>query len=261
MRNLPKRSSSAPGPRAPALPGLTLCRPLTDGRPGPPWRAKDLRTGYDVVVRPVPPGVEPGELATRLAAVPEHPHLLRPTLVADAPDGPVLVTRFAAKGSLADLLARRGALGAAECSSLGKAVGRALAALHAAGVVHGAVDASAVLVDADARPFLDVTPMLAVPVRGTDAPDAQQVHPGSADVAALAGLLRDSSQHPLPVATAELLDAAAAPGADLPASELVGRLVATVPPEPLRLVVPGAAVAEPASRRRSLPNLRVPSRP
>lgn len=258
VRNLPKRSSSTPGPLAPALPGLTLCRPLTDGRPGPPWRAKDLRTGYDVVVRPVPPGVDAAELAKRLSAVPEHAHLLRPTLVADAPDGPVLVTRFAAKGCLADLLARRGALGAGECSSLGQAVGRALAALHAAGLVHGAVDASAVLVDAAARPFLDVTPMLAVPVRGTDVPE---VHLGAADVAALAGLLRDSSQRPLPVETAELLAAAAAPGADLPASELVGRLVAAVPPEPLRLVLPDRAVAEPAARRPSLPRPRVPSRP
>jgi hypothetical protein len=228
------------------VPGLTLCRQLSPGRPGPPWRAKDLRSGYDVVIRELPDHESPEALTELLARLPDHPHLLAPTVQADASGRPMLVTRFAPHRGLHQLLTRRGGLSAAEVSTIGLAVGRALAALHATGVAHGGLSASAVLIGAEARPLLDASPMVHNRAAGS--------RPGD-DVVALARLLTDALDASVPGSMSGVLLAASDPERPMPATELVQRLVAAVPPEPIRLVVPGTPVPSRPSRRRIRPNL------
>ena len=141
------------GATAPAVPGLTLCRALRASGGGPPWRARQTATGYDVVLRPLPAGVTTRDFES----LPDHPHLTVPTVV-DGPDGcSYAVTRHAAHGGLDALLERRGALTPGEVSTIVLAVGRALAAMHAAGRAHGSVTAPAVLLDPGMRPQLDAS--------------------------------------------------------------------------------------------------------
>ena len=203
-----------------------------------------MRTGYDVVVRPLPAGADPGALADLIARLPEHVHLLRPVMSADASGRPLLVTRLAPHLGLDELVRRRGGLAPAEVVGVGLAVGRGLAALHSAGLVHGGVSTTSVVVGAEARPLLDATSMLAL-----EAPTTQ---PGD-DVVALAELLSGVVEAPVPPAMTEILLAAAERDPELPATELVRRLVAACPPEPLRLVArPVATVARPKLARRRL---------
>ena len=221
------------------MPGLTLVRPLSTGVTGPPWRARDLKSGYDVVVRPLPAGLT----AALVDELPEHPHLLRPSVHRDADDRPMLVTRFAGHRGLDQLLARRGGLAPCEVSTIALAVGRALAALHAAGRSHGAVRSSAIVLGADGRPFLDLAGM--VPTTETT-----ETTEATDDVVALARLLGEAVEAPVPAAMAQTLAAAGSPdpAQHMAATELVRRLVAAVPPEPLQL-----AATTPAATLRPRP--------
>lgn len=69
-------------------------------------------------------------------------------------DGLVLVLDHAAGGSLAELLARRGALPAGEVVTLLAPIADALAAAHSAGLVHGDVSAANVLLTGEGWPLL-----------------------------------------------------------------------------------------------------------
>ena len=219
----------------PSVPGLTLVRPLSTGVPGPPWRARDLKSGYDVVVRPLPGSLTGERVDALIHALPEHPHLLQPSVHRDADDRPVLVTRFAGHRGLDQLLARRGGLAPCEVSTIGLAVGRALAALHAAGLSHGAVRPSAIVLGADGRAFLDLAGM----VRSTATSEATD------DVVALARLLGEAVEAPVPAPMAQTLEAAGSPdpAEHMDATELARRLVAAVPPEPLQLAATTPAAA------------------
>ena len=231
----------------PSVPGLTLVRPLSTGVPGPPWRARDLKSGYDVVVRPLPEALTAARVDDLIDALPEHPHLLRPSVHRDADDRPMLVTRFAGHRGLDQLLARRGGLAPCEVSTIALAVGRALAALHAAGLSHGAVRPSAIVLGADGRPFLDlagiVPPAVALPpsslssLSSPSLPALLGSREATDDVVALARLLGEAVEAPVPAAMAQTLAAAGSPepAEHMDATELVRRLVAAVPPEPLRL--------------------------
>lgn len=263
----------------PSVPGLTLVRPLSTGVPGPPWRARDLKSGYDVVVRPLPDAFTAGQADTLIDALPEHAHLLRPSVHRDADDRPMLVTRFAGHRGLDQLLARRGGVAPCEVSTIALAVGRALAALHAAGLSHGAVRPSAIVLGSDGRPFLDlagiVPPAGALPPASLSSLSSRS--PGllgspdaTNDVVALARLLGEAVEAPVPAAMAQTLAAAGSPDAaeHMDATELVRRLVAAVPPEPLQLapttptatlrprpaasIVRGWAPSGPARRRLAL---------
>lgn len=246
MRTQSKRAAPVEAAALPTVPGLALCRPLDAGRPGPPWRAKDVKSGYEVVLREL---ADTDGVPELLARLPDHPHLRVPLLHLDVTGRAVLATRYAAHRGLDQLLDRRAGLSPGEVSSIAMAVGRALAAMHASGLVHGSVAASDILIGSQGRTFLDATSMvtrLAKP--GTDAADAAGP---AADVAALARLLAGAVLAPVP----DPMVAALAPGAVDMADELVRRLVAAVPPEPLRLTAdPDLRVPRPAGRgARSVP--------
>ena len=68
---------SGGGATSPDIAGFTLCRALSATGGGPPWRARQTSTGYDVVLRPMPAGVGAGDFAD----LPEHPHLAVPAVV------------------------------------------------------------------------------------------------------------------------------------------------------------------------------------
>src|SRR5207344_1003361 len=96
---------------------------------------------------------------------------------------------------------------------LALAVGRALAALHAQGLVHGAVSEKAVLLGSQARPLLDASPM----VRGAGPPAGAPADPTDQadDVAALGTLLSSVVADPVPLAMRAALSAARDPDPDL----------------------------------------------
>lgn len=257
VRSIPRRGHTADRPNPPTVPGLTLCRPLSPGRDGPPWRAKDQRSGYDVVLRPLPAGCDAARVAAELAQIPDHPHLLVPRLLADSSGRPMLATRFATHRGLDALVARRGALTPSEGTSLALGIGRAVSALHASGLTHGAISARAIVLGTEARPFLELTPMV------TRSAAAGGSTTAADDVAALAEVLRASVEAPVPPRMAEVLLAATEGDSAFPAADLVRRLVAACPPEAIRLTGPAPAAAPGPVRRRSsqFPRIRLRAGP
>ncbi len=252
MRSLRSRStvrrplSAGGAATAPGLLGFTLCRALRATGGGPPWRARQTATGYDVVLRPLPAGVG----ADDFADLPEHPHLAVPTVVRAADGCSYAVNRFAPHGGLDGLLARRGALAAGEVSTVVLAVGRALAAMHARGRAHGSVRAAAVLLDTGLRVLLDAS--LGRPSAGPDRLQAE-------DVRALGALALELLAGDVPRELRACLSAATDPDPALrpAAPDLVRLVVAAVPPEALRLtagperpVRPPVGPSRPAPRRR-----------
>lgn len=94
----------------------------------------------------------------------------------------VLARAPAPRGStLASVLAARGALPVGECVWLGVRVATALATMHRAGLVHGAIDADAVLIDGASLAVVDAT--LRPPSASAESP--------ADDVAALGVMLAD----------------------------------------------------------------------
>jgi eukaryotic-like serine/threonine-protein kinase len=228
----------------PRVAGLVRCR-AAGPSDGPPWRAREVAGGADVLVRPMLPDGS----AAAFAEVPEHPHLLAVRAVADESGRPLLVCRWPTHGSLATLLERRGGLSPGEVTGLGFAVARALATLHAQGLVHGRVDATAVLLGPRGRPLLDGA---ALAVRSAVTP--------ADDVRALGELLARSAGEPLPLSVRAALSAARDPDPALRpgAADLARELVAEVHPEPLRLVtdaVPGLRPGRPRGARSVLRRL------
>ena len=252
MRSLRSRPTvrrppwSGGGATAPGIAGFTLCRALRATGGGPPWRARQTATGYDVVLRPLPAAVG----ADDFADLPEHPHLAVPTVVRAGDGCSYAVNRFAPHGGLDGLLVRRGALAAGEVSTVVLAVGRALAAMHAQGRAHGSVRAGAVLLDTGLRPLLDAS--LGRPCAGPDRLQAE-------DVRALGALAVELLAGDVPGELRACLSAATDPDPALrpAATELVRLVVAAVPPEALRLTAgPERAVPPPVARSRPAPRRR-----
>lgn len=125
------------------------------GASGEVWRARDRATG-DLVVLAQPAGHDVAaleQLRARLAAV-AHPHLVRLRAVLDG-DPPTLVLDHVAGGSLAALLTTRGGrLPVGEVVTVVAPLAGALAGVHAAGLVHGALRASSVLLTPAGMPLL-----------------------------------------------------------------------------------------------------------
>ncbi len=249
LRSRPNVRSRLPargGVTAPGIAGFTLCRALRATGGGPPWRARQTATGYDVVLRLLPAGVG----ADDFAGLPEHPHLAVPTVVRGADGCSYAVNRFAPHGGLDGLLARRGALAAGEVSTVVLAVGRALAAMHAQGRAHGSVRTGAVLLDTGLRPLLDAS--LGRPSSGPDLLRAE-------DVRALGALAVELVAGDVPDELRACLSAASDPDPALRpvAADLVRLVVAAVPPEALRLTAgPERPVAPPVGRIRPVPRRR-----
>lgn len=117
-----------------------------------------MRFHSSVLTVPVPDDAAArAALTTRLAALADvrHPHLL--ALLEARPTGDGTITVVHARGEAADLpavLAVRGRLAPGEAAAVGVQVAQALAALHAAGLVHGPLDPGDVVLRAGGAPAL-----------------------------------------------------------------------------------------------------------
>jgi serine/threonine protein kinase len=200
----PQAPTAAQVPLAPHVPGLRLDRALGRGAHGEVWAAVDLGSGEQVAVKlrrtAVPPGrgavsggrspVVATEAAERLACEIallrriDHPHVVRLRRVLDLADGSrAMVLDHAAGGSLAELVRARGPLRPAEVVTLLVALARALADLHAGGVVHGDLAPGNVLFTQDGRPLLSDLGLGSV--LGVDPRSATWATPGFDDPAGL----------------------------------------------------------------------------
>jgi len=129
----------------------TLCELIGRGATSEVWRARWADgSGPDVAIKRGP-GLQAE--ADALASV-VHPNVLKLLGVLPDGDGVALVTAFAERGSLEELLARRGRIPPAEAVALLAPVADALAAVHRAGIVHGDVKPANVLIDATGAPLL-----------------------------------------------------------------------------------------------------------
>jgi hypothetical protein len=228
-----------------------------------------------------------------------HPHLATVHDLLETPDGPVLVTIWADRGSVTDLL-RPGPFTAGQTVTVLAGLCAALTACHERGLVHGDLNPDTVLVTADGRPLLArfgrttaaidsgaapaVEPRCASPdvARGRAATVVDDVFSlGAVAMQCLTGRpawpaqdLRDVvvqseyGQWPTippdggagPV-LAELVEAmlAADPAARPTVREVLGRLAACPPPEPLPAPAPTAPGRSGRGRHASGPELAAPT--
>ncbi len=141
------------------VPGYVAEELLGFGSSGEVWRARGAVTGEVVALKRLRAGREPAEHerlrreAAVLAAF-EHPHVVRLDGVLWNSGGPVLVLEYAAGGSLAGFIARRGPCSAGELIGLLEPVAGALAAAHEFGLVHGDVSSANILLGTGGRPLL-----------------------------------------------------------------------------------------------------------
>jgi hypothetical protein len=140
------------------VPGYVAEELVGFGAAGEVWRGRSLRTGATVALKRLALGdIGDGSRLRRQVALlgtVEHPHLLGVRAVVVAAGAGVLVLEYAAGGSLAVLLRRRGRLRPGEVVSVLAPVAAALACAHAAGLSHGAVTPPNVLFTVDGRPVL-----------------------------------------------------------------------------------------------------------
>jgi serine/threonine protein kinase len=228
------------------LPGYDVERLLGADGVGEVWLARDRSTLEPVAVRVVtadsPADVELLRREAVAAATARHPHLLRLRTVLPVDDGVALVSDFAAAGSLANLLASRGALTPGEVVTVGVPLATALAALHAQRRAHGGVTVGCVLFTGDGRPLLADFGLSRLAGRSEDwAP--------SDDVLALGEVLALALDRDAParlracVQRATSADPAGRPTAD----ELAAELRQTGRPAPLRLGDPSAGGSPPVA--------------
>lgn len=142
-----------------ALPGFQIEELLGSGATGEVWRARELASGDPVALKRLRPGadlaaVEALRREAALLRVVDTPYVVRLRDVLGEGASAVLVLDYAAGGSLAALLARRGQLEPGEVVTVGVPIASALAAAHARGLVHGDVSPANVLFTAHGMPLL-----------------------------------------------------------------------------------------------------------
>ncbi|WP_447007699.1 serine/threonine-protein kinase [Saccharothrix isguenensis] len=127
------------------------------GAMGVVWQAVDERLGRVVALKQlvVPEGADPVEAAGRaaregrIAARLQHPNAVTVHDVVEEDGRPVLVMEYLPARTLADEVAERGALPAERVMRVGAQIAGALAAAHAAGIVHRDVKPGNILLTDD----------------------------------------------------------------------------------------------------------------
>lgn len=150
-------ANAVPAPPDRSYPGYERLRLLGEGAHGRAWLARQ-RFDDALVVLKEPRDQDPGlraDLArqARLTQRLRHPNLVAIHRFVETPNGSFLVMEHVPGGSLADRLAS-GPLAPIEAASCIRGVLAGLHALHDAGLAHGDVKASNVLLDAGGAPRL-----------------------------------------------------------------------------------------------------------
>jgi serine/threonine protein kinase len=134
-------------------------RAIGRGGMGTVWLARDNRLGRDVAVKQI--GALPGESANetrramreaRSAAALNHPNAVAVYDVVDHENAPWLVMEYVEGETLADLIAREGALDPRRVADLGAQLASALSRAHERGIVHRDIKPGNVLIDRSGRP-------------------------------------------------------------------------------------------------------------
>ncbi|SDM06466.1 serine/threonine-protein kinase [Arthrobacter sp. ok362] len=173
MEDLP-----AAGSAAPEVPGYDVGRLLGRGGTAAVWLVTERSTGREFALKCFDPGGEAGDgdggtadreaeeamrREVRILSALDHEHLLRAHTVLRLPGlrtGPDengalgLVLDYAPGGSVADLIAGRGRLGAGETVTILTPIAQALQYLHSHGFTHGDVSPGNVLFTAHGKPLL-----------------------------------------------------------------------------------------------------------
>jgi len=141
------------------LPGYDVQEVIGAGATGQVWRARELSSGDTVALKRLLPDADPRAVEAlrreaSLLRTLDTPYVVRLRAVVDEGPSAVLVLDHAPGGSLANLLARRGALDPGEVITIGGPLAQALAAAHAVALVHGDVSPANVLFTADGMPLL-----------------------------------------------------------------------------------------------------------
>lgn len=138
-----------------ALPGYLLETEVGSGTFGTVWAGRSARTGGRVAVKVFDrAAAAPGEVRRQLHAevgalvAVRSPHCLQVLDVIDTPQALAMVTDYVEGVSLKDLLAARGALSGPAVAQTIWGAAQGLAAVHSAGLIHGDVKPTNVLVDA-----------------------------------------------------------------------------------------------------------------
>ncbi|HEU0214907.1 MAG TPA: protein kinase [Jiangellaceae bacterium] len=140
------------------VPGYAVEGMLGSGGDGSEWVAREEAGGRRVALKllhlPDPAARERARRELALMTAVEHPHVLQVYAIVDAPGALVIVRDIADGGSLADLLAARGALSPGEIVTVCAPAAQALAELHLLGLVHGDVSPDTLVFSSDGRPML-----------------------------------------------------------------------------------------------------------
>ncbi|MGH9133591.1 MAG: protein kinase domain-containing protein, partial [Ilumatobacteraceae bacterium] len=143
-----------------AVRGYELREKLGQGAMGVVYRAYQPAVGREVAIKIIRPELanDPGfirrfQAEAQLIARLEHPHIVPLYDYWREPDAAYLVMRLMRGGSLAAVL-EHSALSPARASTLAEQIGNALLTAHRAGVVHGDIKPTNVLVDEDGNAYL-----------------------------------------------------------------------------------------------------------
>ncbi|MEA3189942.1 MAG: eukaryotic-like serine/threonine-protein kinase [Thermoplasmata archaeon] len=201
------------------------------GAAGRTFLARDDRLGRHVAIKEVPVlgSVSEAMREARLAATVRHPRVVAVHDVVAGPGATLIVAEFVPGGSLADRLAQAGKLPPEDGVRLVRGILEGLAALHAAGIVHGDLAPGNILLDDDGPKITDFG------VARAGAAATRLASPGAVGT-------------PLVMAPEQLAGGDATFRTDVFAVGALARMALSSLPRPLQRVVARAQSPDPARR-------------